>query len=495
MSSTATAPIAPAPALAEYREIRLSDLRPSPLNPRTHVTDVDELAASIREKGILEPLVARPAAKGYEIVAGERRWRAAKVAGLEVVPVMVRQLNDVQVLETAIAENNQRADVHPLDEAEGFSRLQQIDKTQTHEHIAATLGRTAAYVRNRLRLLTLIGEARKAFNEDKITLGHAQLLAKLPPDLQGKALRQVCFETEFDYETGKGERIVGPGRLRNLQDFIDQNVRLDIATPDAQEEFPELAADVAKATAAGATVLMLHDSYASHNAQPKPGEPLNRDDYQEVKKGAKGAVLGVFVQGRRRGKTTWVAIRERRNPAAPLAPTTSTKPKTAQQTAADKKARAAEQKRLDDAKAKREREAKVRERAAVQLAEGTTVAALQTTSALRTICDALCAGDLFDPTILDAVAKAVKLPSQAFDYGHKGRAKLPAPALAKIAAVAAVGACSFGGDGPHMAEAFKAFGVDMKAIDRAVQKEASIAAKAKATVHKLHPTKKAAKKR
>jgi ParB/RepB/Spo0J family partition protein len=477
--STATAPTEPAPGVdgADYRILQTVTLRPSPLNPRQHVADIDDLTASVREKGILEPL----------LVAGERRWRAAKAAGLEVVPAMVRELTDAQVLEIAIVENNQRANVHPLDEADGFNRLQHLEANYTPETIAAKIGRPVAYVKNRLRLLSLIGDARKAFNEDQLTLGHAQLLAKLTPEQQGKALRQVCFDTEFDYETGKGERIIGPARLRNLQDFINQHVRLDITAPDAQEEFPELVADVAQATAAGAKVLMLSDHYSDGRAA-KEGDPLSREDFTEAKKGAKGAVLGVFVQGRRRGKTTWVTLVERRKaPApAPTKPSSASAPKSAKQREADKKARAAEQKRADQAKAAHEREAIVLQRAAVQLAQKATVATLSEPAVLRAVCDALCSGELFDQAVLDQVAAAMKWPAQVFGYGEKGRAKLPVAALAKIAAIAVVGAQSFGGhNSAAFARALKVFGIDLKVIDKAVAKEqAATAAPAKAKAAK-----------
>jgi ParB/RepB/Spo0J family partition protein len=485
-----------------YREVETRLLRPSPLNPRRHVGPVDDLAASIREKGILEPLLGRPHAGGIEIVAGERRWRAAKAAGLDIVPVIVRELTDAQVLEIAIVENNQRADVHPLDEADGFQRLQQLEKTYTPETIAAKIGRPAAYVKNRLRLLSLIGDARKAFNEDQLTLGHAQLLAKLTPEMQGKALKSVCFDTEFDYETGKGERILGPARLRNLQDFINQHVRLDIAAPDVQDEFPELAADVAEAQAAGAKVLMLSDQYGSGRA-PKPGDPLNREDFTEVKKGAKGAVLGVFVQGRRRGKTTWVTLVERRATPAPSSTSgkAATPAKSAKQQEAERKARDAEAKRQAEAKAQREREAAVTVRAAMALAKATTPATLVTATALRELCGALSGADAFDQEILDQVARAIGVPASAFGYSDGSRAKLTAPALAKVAAVLVVGARSFGGDSGGQV-AFRAFGIDVKAIDKAVAKEqaadakrASAAPASGSAAKKTNAAKKAGKKR
>ncbi|MGE0363024.1 MAG: ParB/RepB/Spo0J family partition protein [Vicinamibacterales bacterium] len=460
-----------------YHELPIRMLRPSPLNPRRHVTDVDDLAASIRAHGILEPLLGRATATGVEIVAGERRYRAAKAAGLSTVPVLLRELTDAGVVEHAIVENNQRADVHPLDEADAFHRLQALDADYTLDRLAATIGRPLAYVRNRLRLLTLIGDARRAFNDGQLTLGHAQLLAKLTPELQGRALKSVCFETEFDYETGKGSRIVGPQRLSDLQHFVNEHVRLDPAAVDTQEEFPELAADVAAAGAAGATVLMLVDEWSRGPA--KPGDPLTREQFTEVKKGAKGAQLGVFVQGRRRGKTVWVTpVAKKAAPAPPPAP--AGKGKKAPTPSPKAKAAAAAAKAEEDLRQVRSRE--VERRAVVQLAKGAKLSHLQSAPALRLLAGTLAGGPGFDLPELQAAGTALGVPSAAFEYSDQARRKLPIAKLAAVVAVQIVGAVLDDGYGANdilddvARTAFAAFGVDVKAIDKAVAKEQAKAA-------------------
>lgn len=461
-----------------YHELPIRMLRPSPLNPRRQATDLADLTASIRIHGILEPLLGRATATGVEIVAGERRYRAAQAAGLLTLPVMLRELTDAGVLEHAIVENNQRADVHPLDEAATFEQLQKLDAVYTVERIAATIGRPAAYVRHRLRLLSLIGDARRAFNEGQITLGHAQLLAKLTPDLQGRALKSACFDTEFNWEQGVGDRIVGPGQLSRLHAFIREHVRLDPTSADAQEEFPELAADVAAATAKGATVLMLRDAWG---APSKPGEPLNKDEFAEAKKGAKGAQLGVFVQGRRRGRTVWVTpVVKKAAPTPPRSPATG-KAKKTPPPSPKAQAAAAAAKAAEDLRRARARE--VERRAIVQLAKTAKLTHLTNAPVLRMLATALAGGPGFDFDSLVAAAAAVGLPRDIFDYRSLRRDTLPAAKLAGVVAVLIAGAALdvVGAiDDQAKRTVFAAFGVDLKAIDKAVAKEQTAAAKANA---------------
>ena len=454
-----------------YHELPIAILAPSPLNPRRQATDLTDLAASIKAHGILEPLLGRAGGRGVEIVAGERRYHAARMVGLQTVPVILRELTDAGVLEHAIVENNQRADVHPLDEAKTFEQLQKLDAGYTLERIAATIGRPVAYVRNRLRLLTLIGDARKAFNDGILTLGHAQLLAKLTPEQQGRALKTSCFEREFDYESGQGQRIVGPARLSDLQHFINDNLRLDPAAVETQEDFPELAADVAAATAAGATVLMLVDSWAVGPA--KPGDPLTREHFTEVKKGTKGAQLGVFVQGRRRGKTVWVTPKAKEKTPPPPAKTSAKK--TPPPAASPKaKAAAAAEKAAADLRQVRSRE--VQRRAALELVKRVKPSHLLTAPALRLMTLSLAGAPGFEGILLQAVATAAGVSPKVFDFhGDKERLKLSVAKLAIVAAVQAVGAEAEGSG--RAADAFDAFGVDIKAIDKAVAKEQAAAAK------------------
>ena len=137
---------------------------------------MNELSASIKEKGILQPLIVRPADGGmFEIVAGERRWRAAQLAQLHEVPVLVRELNDTEVLEIAIIENIQRADLNAVEEAAGYRQL--MDKFgHTQEKLAEVLGKSRSHIANLLRLLSLPDDVQQMVIEGKLSAGHARAL-------------------------------------------------------------------------------------------------------------------------------------------------------------------------------------------------------------------------------------------------------------------------------------------------------------------------------
>ena len=159
-------------------------LRPSPLQPRRRFDDseLDALAQSIRERGVLQPLLVRPGASGpvgYEIVAGERRWRAAQRAGLDELPVVVRELSDQETLELALIENLQRADLSPLEEARAFRRLTE-DHARTQEDVAEAVGKSRSHVANTLRLLTLPPSVQELVEEGRLSAGHARALVGSP---------------------------------------------------------------------------------------------------------------------------------------------------------------------------------------------------------------------------------------------------------------------------------------------------------------------------
>ena len=141
-------------------------------------TEVDELAASIREKGILQPILVRPAPGmpgEWEIVAGERRWRASQKAGLRVMPVLVRELDDVQVLEIAVIENVQRANLNPIEEASAYQQL--IEKfRRTQEEVADSVGKSRSHVANTLRLMNLPEAVRQHVLEGRLSAGHARAI-------------------------------------------------------------------------------------------------------------------------------------------------------------------------------------------------------------------------------------------------------------------------------------------------------------------------------
>lgn len=162
------------------QELDIDLLVPNPRQPRTQMDDakLDELAQSIRANGIIQPIVVRKAGDQYEIVAGERRWRASQRAGLLKVPVALREVSDEKLLEVALIENIQRENLTPIEEAQAYRRL--TDELQlSQEAIAAQVGKDRATVANYMRLLRLPAEVRTALNEGALTMGHARALLAL----------------------------------------------------------------------------------------------------------------------------------------------------------------------------------------------------------------------------------------------------------------------------------------------------------------------------
>jgi len=168
------------PPEGEQKVVAIDMIVSSMLNPRKDFDEEDltELAESIRQKGLVQPIIVRPnggGAGGYEIVAGERRWRAAQRAGMHTVPVIVRELNDQETLELAIIENVQRADLNAIEEASGYNDLMERFN-YTQERLAEVIGKSRSHVANTLRLLKLPDKVRSFVREGKLTAGHARAL-------------------------------------------------------------------------------------------------------------------------------------------------------------------------------------------------------------------------------------------------------------------------------------------------------------------------------
>ncbi len=166
------------------RRLPTGSLRPNARNPRRAFAnaELDELVASLRERGIIQPIVVRAVrgvADGYEIVAGERRWRAAQRAGLHEVPVVVIEATDAEALQLAIIENVQRADLNPLEEAEGYRALMD-EFGNSQEEIARIVGKSRSYVANTLRLLKLPDRVKDYIHSGKLSAGHARMLVGEP---------------------------------------------------------------------------------------------------------------------------------------------------------------------------------------------------------------------------------------------------------------------------------------------------------------------------
>ena len=213
-------------SLHEYVSVPIVTLIESSTNPRKAFDEerLEELAESIRSKGILSPLVVRPVNGHFEIVAGARRYRAAQRAGLKEIPVRIGAFTDAEALEIQIIENIQRADVHPFEEAQGFRALLDREGSEhTIEKIAAKTGKAASFIAKRLKLLDLTQPAADALVAGHIGVEHALLIAKLAPEIQDKALAH-CFDGYF--AANDTERSLVPAS--RLQAWIEQNVYLSL---------------------------------------------------------------------------------------------------------------------------------------------------------------------------------------------------------------------------------------------------------------------------
>jgi ParB family transcriptional regulator, chromosome partitioning protein len=162
------------------QEVKLKDIRPNPYQPRKifEPAAIEELKESILEHGILQPIIVRKSIKGYEIVVGERRYRAATAAKLDVVPVVARELNDQQMMELAVLENLQREDLTPIEEGAAYQML--MDKLKiTQEEVAKRLGKSRPHIANHIRLLSLPAPIQELISEGKLTMGHGRALLGL----------------------------------------------------------------------------------------------------------------------------------------------------------------------------------------------------------------------------------------------------------------------------------------------------------------------------
>ncbi|SHH61066.1 ParB/RepB/Spo0J family partition protein [Marivita hallyeonensis] len=204
------------------RTLPVEQLFPNPDQPRRHfdADALDELKASIKSKGVIQPLIVRPKAgetDAYEIVAGERRWRAAQAAGVHDVPVVVREFSDEDVLEIAIIENIQRADLNAIEEAAGYEQLMSRFG-HTQEKLAQALGKSRSHIANLLRLLTLPDVVKKAVQDGKLSAGHARALVTAPDPvlLAGDIVRRGLSvrETEKLVKDAQNPRAEKPAKAK-----------------------------------------------------------------------------------------------------------------------------------------------------------------------------------------------------------------------------------------------------------------------------------------
>lgn len=220
--------------------VPLSAIRPNPFQPRQQVSDEElaPLASSIKEHGLLQPIIVRPKDEGYELVVGERRWRAAQKAGLTEIPAIVRQCNDDELLAVALIENLQREDLNPLDEARAYQMLMERFGF-TQEEIAVRIGKSRAAVANTLRLLNLPDAIKRSLREGVITEGHARALLSAPDEgIMMEAFQQVIKlglsvrQTEvlvqrLSKERKRKERTIDP-HLLALQQILEERLQASV---------------------------------------------------------------------------------------------------------------------------------------------------------------------------------------------------------------------------------------------------------------------------
>ncbi len=225
--ATATAP-APEPA-----RLPIDAIHPNPLQPRTifQADRLEELAASIRANGIIQPIIVRKQGDAYQIVAGERRWRAAKLAKVTEVPVMVQEVADPQMLELALIENIQREDLNPIETAHAYDRLNR-ELGLSHEEIGRRTGKDRTSIANMIRLLKLPREIQLLLSSQRLTMGHARAILGLPnaevqievaekAAAQGLSVRQV--EALVQEQTSERERTGATGSKKESK--LDPNVK------------------------------------------------------------------------------------------------------------------------------------------------------------------------------------------------------------------------------------------------------------------------------
>lgn len=207
-----------APDTPGLREMAIDMIAANPRNPRRNFPeeDIETLARSLREKGLIQPLLVRPVADGtYQIVAGERRWRAAQRAGLHTIPVIVRELDDKDTLEIAIVENVQRSDLTPLEEAQAY-RMLMDEYGYTQQQLAESIGKSRSHIANTLRLMTLPDSVKHHIESGTLSAGHARALVAMdnPQELAQKII-QLGLSVRQTEELSRQDALKPKGRKKD----------------------------------------------------------------------------------------------------------------------------------------------------------------------------------------------------------------------------------------------------------------------------------------
>ena len=272
-----SSPITQPAAAGPFQMLPLTEIHESAalMNPRATFDQaaLEELAGSIRQRGVLQPIVVRPRVEdggGYELIAGARRLRAARLADLATIPAHVVNLDDQAARETAIIENLQRQDVHPLEEAEAYQQLMASDPLVTADTIAAKVGKSATYVYSRLMLLRLEPDIRDAFRRDVITAAHAHRLSTVPAERQAEAFARCFFNLLATDDDGANRNNLAP--MKQLDEWLHTRVALNVHHEDTTRFLPTLAEAVTEQEQAGAEILAL-STLTYHTGSPANPNP------------------------------------------------------------------------------------------------------------------------------------------------------------------------------------------------------------------------------
>ena len=218
-------------------EINIENIEPCSFQPRTEFNQeaLETLAQSIKEKGILQPLLLRKKGEKYEIIAGERRWRAAKLAGLESVPAVIKNLTDSETLEIALIENLQRENLSAIEEAEGLNRLMS-EYEYTQEVIAKVIGKSRSHIANTLRLLSLPDEIKQMIKENKLSAGHARTLVGKDnaAELAAKIINEGLSVREAEALAANSKELDVKNIAPKAQKTIDKDIEKIMADLEAK---------------------------------------------------------------------------------------------------------------------------------------------------------------------------------------------------------------------------------------------------------------------
>ena len=217
-------------------DLLIDEIVPNRLQPRKHFDDekFNELERSIREHGVLQPVIVQKGKKGYELVVGERRWRASKKAGLKKIPAIIREVTDTESLEIALIENLNRQDLNPIEEADGYARLAN-DLGLTQEKIAKRMGKSREAVANTIRLLKLPRKVKEDMIAGKLTMGHARALLGLSTEKEIEAMRRkiagqvlTVRQTEAQVTQTKGETGNPAVKKKAKKDIFIRNLEMEL---------------------------------------------------------------------------------------------------------------------------------------------------------------------------------------------------------------------------------------------------------------------------